>query len=340
MYEKLLEKYSNRVEEKLKEYFEQVQSQGFISKVYGYIGEYVLRKGKRLASCSTILTYKGYSGKVDEKILNACVGVELYRHSILIHDDLVDLDEYRRGGKAFHKISSLDDRFGEGMAIFSGNILYAMSLNALQNSGFSKAQIEKVISLFVNEFITVNESQILDLLFEYTQPSVEEWHDMAKKRAASLFKATMLAGAIFADARKKNLQVLEKAALQIGYAFDIQDDIIGTFASEEQYGRPSGGDLLLGKKPLHVVYTFQLLKSQELQEFKALVGKKKLRQEEVVRAREIINNCGALTKAKEKSKEHAKKAKKLIQKTSMSSGSKEFFYGFINYIAESLEWYK
>ncbi|MBI5253704.1 MAG: polyprenyl synthetase family protein [Euryarchaeota archaeon] len=335
MYEKLLEKYSNQVEEKLEEYFEQVQSQGFISEVHGHIREYVLRKGKRLASCSTILAYKGYSGKVDEKILNACIGVELYRHSILIHDDLVDLDEYRRGGKAFHKISSLDDRFGEGMAIFSGNILYVMALDAIQNSGFSKAQIEKVISLFVNEFRMVNESQILDLLFEYTQPSVEEWYDMAKKRAASLFKATMLAGGIFADAQKKDLQVLEKAALQIGYAFDIQDDIIGTFASEEQYGRPSGGDLLLGKKPLHIVYALESRKK-----LIELLRKKELSLEEIEKAKTIIKRCGALDKAKEKLKEHAKKANELIQKTSMSSGSKKFFYGFIDYVAESLEWYK
>lgn len=339
MYEKLLEEYSNRVEEKLKEYFEQLQlvpSNDFTREVHGHIREYVLRRGKRLASCGTILTYKGYSGKVDKEILNACVGVELYRHSILIHDDLVDRDEYRRGGKAFHRISNLDDRFGEGMAIFSGNILYAMALEAIQNSGFSKARIERVLLLFINEFRTVNESQILDLLFEYTQPNVEEWYEMAEKRAASLFKATMLAGAIFAGAEEKDPQVLEEAAVQIGYAFDIQDDIIGTFASEQQYGRPSGGDLLLGKKPLHVIYALE----SNNKELAKLLGKKELTLEEIDNARTIIKSCGALNKAKEKSKEHAKKAKKLIQKTSMSSESKEFFYGFIDYIAESLEWYK
>jgi len=88
----------------------------FVAKVYSSLEEFVLRKGKRLASCSTLLTYKGYTNNIDERILRFSVGIELYRHCILVHDDLVDGDELRRGEKTLHKIFSVegDERFGEG----------------------------------------------------------------------------------------------------------------------------------------------------------------------------------------------------------------------------------
>ena len=107
-WKKTLDKYSAVIEEHLRRFLNQkVKEAGdyhpFIEKVYSDIEEYILRKGKRLASCSTLLTYKGYTGKVNEKILQVCIGIELYRHAILVHDDLVDLDTQRRGGSTLHK---------------------------------------------------------------------------------------------------------------------------------------------------------------------------------------------------------------------------------------------
>ena len=104
-WEKTLDTFGAVIEENLTLFFaEAVEEAGdyhtFIAKVYSDLEEFVLRKGKRLASCSTLLAYKGYTGRVDEKILNVCVGIELYRHSILVHDDLVDRDNLRRGGYA------------------------------------------------------------------------------------------------------------------------------------------------------------------------------------------------------------------------------------------------
>ncbi|MEM2123418.1 MAG: polyprenyl synthetase family protein, partial [Candidatus Bathyarchaeia archaeon] len=68
----------------------------FIERLYGDIEEFILRRGRRIASCSTLITYKGFKGSVDEEILSICAAIELYRHSILVHDDLADSDESRR----------------------------------------------------------------------------------------------------------------------------------------------------------------------------------------------------------------------------------------------------
>jgi geranylgeranyl pyrophosphate synthase len=345
-YKKLLDDYTALVDRKLESYFEELLEEAeryhpFMHDVYGECMKYVLRKGKRLASCSTIITYRGYGDSIDDKILNVCIAVEIYRHSILIHDDLIDRDDLRRGGKAFHRllIEARDARFGEGLAVFTGNMMHALSLQALRNSGFNQKQVDKVLDLFIDDFRQVNESQVLDLLFEYKEPSIEEWYVMAGKRASSLFKTTILTGAIFGGASEEDLKLLGEAARHIGYSFDITDDIIGTFATEEQYGRPIGGDIALGKKPLHVVYAFQSADEKGLKALKELFESKEINTKKIEALKKIIRETGALEKAKGKSREHADKALKLINKTGMSAETKDFFQGFVEYVSESLDWY-
>lgn len=346
-WEEALDNYGLMIEEKIKDYFKNVKIEAkdyhsFIVDVYSNLEEYVLRRGKRLASYTTFLTYKGYEGRFDNKILDVCVGIETYRHCILIHDDLLDMDTFRRGGRTIHQIfaEKYDDRFGEGIAVFLGNIAFSLASLAIINSGFPKGKINRVLSLLSRGYREVNESQMLDLLFEYKDVDVDEWAVMASKRAASLFKVTMLAGAILGDAPKEDLKNLEKAALNIGYAFDIQDDIIDTFADEEQYGRPPCRDILLGKKPLHIVCTVNSNDKDGSRIIKHLLGKKHLNQDDIRLIKDLIKRSGGLETAKRLSRKHAEKARMFIAQTRLKENVKRFFYSLISYIEESLEWYK
>ncbi|MDD3421880.1 MAG: polyprenyl synthetase family protein [Methanocellales archaeon] len=342
--DRLLEEYTELIDHKLREYFKTVLEEEkayhpFIGDVFAQVEEFLLRKGKRIASCSTLLAYKGYTGEIKD-IIDICVGIELYRHGILIHDDLVDRDEKRRGGDVFHKLFTYEDRFGESIAVFYGNILFSQALKTLFESNFDVNCVGTVIQLFLEDYKAVNESQTLDLLFEHKEPTVEEWYVMASKRAASLFKASMLTGAILGGAPAQDLQILKEAATHIGYSFDIQDDIIGTFASEEQYGRSTGGDILLGKKPLHIVYAYKLANRDLQQELRDIIKAKKVGAEGIDRLKKIIKECGALAKTKEVSKDHASRAIKLINKTAMTAESKNFFNDLIDFVTENLDWYQ
>lgn len=344
-WEKMLDKHGLIIEEKLSSFLEKetkgaINYHDFIGRLYEDLHEYVSRRGKRLASCSTLLTYKGFNKEVDDRILSVCAGMELYRHSILVHDDLVDDDEARRGGSAVHKkyCHEHDARFGDSSAVFAGNILYTLALKAFSGSGFESGKIVQVLNLLNDAYRAVNESQVLDLLFEYKKPDVNEWYVMASKRAASLFKASLLIGAVLADASDRDLKLLREAGEHVGYCFDIQDDIIDTFASEEQYGRRPGGDLSKHKKPLHIVYTYMMADPAQLETIESAVhiGPS----EGLDRIRKVISDCGALEAAKKRSREHADSAKKLISETNMNPEVKGFFISFINYIKESLNWYK
>lgn len=336
----LLDEYTAKIEKQLAPYLKELSKEGtdyhpFIGEIYDSISEFVMRKGKRLASSSTLMIYEGYTGRLDEKIMKVGLGVELYRHAILVHDDLVDRDEERRGGKTFHEIFKRDERYGDGIALFAGNVLFSLATKLVLGSGFDTEKIKKVLQIFTDDYLAVNESQILDLDFEYRLPDEEEWYVMAKKRAASLFHATILTGAILGGAPKKDLDLLEEASGNIGYSFDIQDDIIGAFAEEEEYGRPAG-DFTYWKKPLHMVYTLMASSGEEIKEIEKAIGNR----EEVEHIREIIRSSGALEKAKEKSTGHADEAVLLMSQTGLDSSTKDFFSSFIGYVAGSLDWYR
>ncbi len=349
-WEKTLDHYGAIIEEHLKTFLDEAVKEAadyhpFIEKVYGDIAEYILRKGKRLASCSTLLTYKGYTGKVDEKILNVCVGVELYRHAILVHDDMVDMDKQRRGGSTLHKkftdsYNPYNSRFGEATAVFAGNITYELGVHAIINSGFPENPVNQLLLLFSEGYRAVNESQILDLLFENKDVDVEEWRVMASKRAASLFKVTLLAGAILGNAPEKDLKLLKHAAENMGYSFDIQDDIIDSFTPKEEYGRSPCLDISKNKKPLHVIYALKSADQKKSEALKCLLGKEFLSFGEIDLIRDVLRESGGLDAAKQESREHAEQAKAILNKTSLTEDIKEFFSSFIGYIEDSLNWYK
>jgi len=349
-WEKTLDHYGAVIEERLKKFLDKTVEEAadyhpFIETVYSDLEEFVFRKGKRLASCSTLLTYKGYTGKVDDRILNVCVGIELYRHAILVHDDIVDMDDQRRGGNTLHKkftdsYNPYNTRFGEADAIFTGNIAYALATRAIMNSGFPEETVNRVLLLLSEGYRAVNESQILDLLFEYKDVDVNEWRVMASKRAASLFKVTLLAGAILGDASEKDLSLLGEAAENMGYSFDIQDDIIDSFAPKDHYGRSPCLDISKNKKPLHVIYALNSEDQTKSEALKCLLGKEFLNMGEIELARKLLRESGGLDAAKQASRKHAEQAKAFITQTSLSDDVKEFFSSFIGYIEESLNWYK
>jgi geranylgeranyl pyrophosphate synthase len=311
-----LDEYQGRIDDALAEFFnsrivEAQEYHPFMERVYSKLREYVLRKGKRLMSASVLLTYKGYTGKIDDKALRACIAIELYRHGILIHDDMADGDEMRRGGKSFHRI------FDEKIALFAGNILNALAFKVL-----SELDARSLDSL-LQDYQYVNESQILDYDFEGKIPEVKEWQIMASKRAASVFRATMLTGAILAGAGKTELKKLEDAAFHIGTAFDIQDDIIGLYELKTT-------DVMRKKKPLHICYAYKFCKDFD----------KVLKSGDVWKIKDKVRECGALDAAKRDSKEHAREAVGLIEQTRMSKKAKDFYVSFINYISDSLDWYE
>jgi len=163
---------------------------------------------------------------------------------------------------------------------------------------------------------------------------------MAGKRAASLFTVTLLTGAFLGDASEKDISLLGEAAENMGYSFDIQDDIIDSFAPKDEYGRSPCLDISKNKKPLHVIYALNSADQTKSEALKCLLGKEFLNFGEIELIRKLLRESGGLDAAKKASRKHAEQAKTLINQTGLSGDVKEFFSSFIGYIEESLDWYK
>ena len=326
------------IERELEEYFRAKRRDTgyheFVADLYERLEAYVLRKGTRLASCITLLIYNAYKSDegLDNEILKVCAGLELYRHAILIHDDLVDRDDLRRGDTTFHKLfGARSRRFGESAGLFAGNILYSLALDCILKSAFERELLYDSMRVLNTEYCNVNESQMLDVLFEHKEPDEAEWYRMASKRAGSLFRAAMLIGAVLSNAPAREKELLTKIAEHMGYAFDIRDDIMGTFGTEDEYGRKPEGDLRLFKKPLHLIYT--LSNARGADNLSAL-----LKTDDFEGIRGLIRAYG-LERAKDKSREHAQTALSLIEQTAMNAELKQVFRAFISYSMESLDRY-
>jgi geranylgeranyl pyrophosphate synthase len=155
-----------------------------------------------------------------------------------------------------------------------------------------------------------------------------------------LFKVTLLTGAILADAPEADMKLLENAAVNMGFSFDIQDDIIDSFAKKEEYGRSTCLDISKNKKPLHVILALSSEDTKKAEGLRCLLGKQFLSYGEKDLARQLLRETGGLDKAKEASKSHAQKARGFITQTALAEDVKRFFNSFIEYIEQSLNWYK
>jgi len=305
----------------------------FVADLYRSIREFALRGGKRIASFTVALVCRGYGFGDLDALAVACDAIELYRHCILIHDDLVDGDDTRRGGPTLNrKYAELrDTRLGLGCSMFAGNIAFCLSLSRVLDSDLCTDLALGIIGEITRAYSDVNESQALDLWMEGADADLETWRRMASKRAASLFRATLRVGAMLSGA-EGDLETLGKAGEQMGFAFDIQDDIIDVFATAQDYGRQPGSDMKTLKRPLHVVLA---LRDASADQLAALRSPKTSLQ----KFRTILRDTGAVEEAREIAARHASRALKLIEKTGMNREAKDLFASLMAYMGQSLQWY-
>ncbi len=336
--EKELDDHSRWVETYLEGYLEEARSRGaglhpFLGEVYDSVRGFVLRGGKRIASYTTSLVYHGYGGTDREALRAVCAAIELYRHSILVHDDLVDGDELRRGSPTIHREYSdlRDERLGMGCAVFSGNILFSVCLGLLADSVPQQGDAFRLIRELLEANRRVNESQILDIQMEGRDALLSEWRAMASERAASLFCATLRMGGILAGA-DDDLDTLGRAGEMMGYVFDIQDDIIDTFASEEEYGRKPGSDLSTLKRPLHVVLALECADGEQAEALRS-------READLESFRSTLIESGGLERAKRMAEEYRATALDLTESTALKPEAKDRLSRLMSYMDESLSWY-
>ncbi|MDZ7773966.1 MAG: polyprenyl synthetase family protein [Balneolaceae bacterium] len=213
------------------------------------------RGGKRIRPYFT-LAGCGLCGGEMEKALPAALAIELLHNFTLLHDDIMDRAETRRGQESVHV------KWDDSTAILSGDAMYAWAFRQLQrfadDPGVSRACYARIMDIFMECVVRVCEGQAFDLEFERReQVSMEEYMTMIGGKTAALICASLQMGGVVAGAGRRDVEVLADLGEEIGLAFQIQDDLLDSVADPEKFGKKQGGDIAESKKTYLSILSLQ-----------------------------------------------------------------------------------
>jgi geranylgeranyl diphosphate synthase type I len=204
--------------------------------------------GKRLRPSALLLAAEAVGGK-PENVLPAAVAIELVHNFTLIHDDIMDGADLRRGLPAVHK------KWGLSGAIVAGDALYSKAFEILSCTKSEPGRLVESLELMSKTCTDICEGQWMDMNFE-TRKYVkeEEYMRMVEKKTAVLFASAFKMGAILSGANRDQARALWDFGRLTGVGFQICDDVIDLITPEEILGKAQGGDIIEGKRTLIVIH--------------------------------------------------------------------------------------
>lgn len=238
--------------------------------------------GKRLRPAVLILAAEAVGSDL-KSVLPAAVAVELVHNFTLIHDDIMDRDDIRRGRPAVHKI------WGEAGAILAGDTLYSKAFEILSKVENEPVRILKCMDVLSKTCTEICEGQWLDMDFEKREKvSKSGYIEMVEKKTSVLYAAAAKIGALLGGASDEVAEALSEYGRLIGIGFQMYDDVLDMVSPEEVLGKVRGSDLMEGKHTLIVIDAFE--KGVKLDIF----GKGEATQEETDEAVSILTECGSI----------------------------------------------
>jgi geranylgeranyl diphosphate synthase type II len=218
--------------------------------LYEPVGYALSMGGKRLRPVMVLLSYNLFHDTLD-KVIPAALAIEVFHNFTLLHDDMMDQAEMRRNSLSVYK------KYNENIAILSGDAMSIMAYNYLLKCHTSDQG--SLIRLFSETALEVCEGQQYDMDFENRMDvTISEYLNMIRLKTAVLRAASLKLGALAANASEIIADQLYEFGLNLGIAFQLQDDLLDVFAVQEKFGKKIGGDIASNKK------TFLLLKALEL----------------------------------------------------------------------------
>jgi geranylgeranyl diphosphate synthase, type II len=213
--------------------------------------------GKRLRPALMLHAASIFSASA-EHVLPAAFAIEIFHNFTLLHDDIMDKADLRRGVTTVHK------KYGENAAILSGDAMSIMAFSYF--AGANNSRLAELLPLFSSTALEVCEGQQLDMDFETRDNvTVAEYLEMIRLKTAVLIACSLKIGALMGNAGQANADLLYDFGINIGMAFQLQDDWLDVYGDPEVFGKVKGGDICANKK------TYLLLKAAEMCDPSALL---------------------------------------------------------------------
>ncbi|RLE72655.1 MAG: hypothetical protein DRJ45_01465 [Thermoprotei archaeon] len=342
-----------------------IPSNGMALKLFEMAYDYTMRGGKRLRPIAMIKLYYFVKKRIDENIIAPALGVEFLQNSSICHDDIMDEDVLRRGKPTVQVMSAeiflkkillkkysdpsfwmgkeslykiMDDykniyRNGISYAILAGNLLFSFAFKTVAESNMDLNKKIYVIQKLLELYIRLNYGQAIDIEQESRYDvTINDYLNMIDAKTGALFYIPMEMAAVLSDLPNSDVFKIKEWARLIFQAFQIRDDILGTFGREEKTGKPIDSDIKEGKRTLLVIHSLKNLDENERKIFLNILGNRLATSEQIDIVRKFMMKTGALKCAEEMSRKLYLKSLEHLEQTNIPSEAKDFFKKFSEYI--------
>lgn len=301
---KYLEERARMVEEEIDKRFPPETKPEILAKASRHLLE---AGGKRLRPCLVLTSCEAVGG-LAENAIETAAALELLHNFTLIHDDIMDRDEFRRNVKTVHVL------WGEPVAIIAGDALFAKVFETLAANAkrlkLSSEQAVELLDTISRASFEMCQGQALDMLFEGRKDITEaEYLSMVGSKTGALMEASTRVGALLGDGKPEQVEALAEYGRLIGMAFQIRDDLLGVVGERKKFGKPIGSDIRDGKRTLVIVRALEATSKEDRKKLLRVLGDRKVSGTELGRAIEVLKRSGALDYAEGKAREFIARAK-------------------------------
>ena len=301
------------------------------------IEEFCLRDGKRIRPLLALLGYDLFLGEDKDSMLTVASALELLHAFLLIHDDIMDLSDKRRGKKTVHKIyeehykgTELD---GEHMAMLSGDTLCFIAYKALFTTSFDDAKKCRTLEMVNEILVQTCHGQALDYEMQAYPILKERIMEMYKlKTSIYTISGPLEIGAMLAGAGNDDRKVLQRFALPLGIAFQIQDDLLDAFPTGADTGKARYGDLKEGKHTILAYHVLEHAQGPDKRFLEKHLGDEKLTDAQGDKICRIMEVAGSKDYALDLIRELSGQAREAISSSDLDTEKKERLLDLLEYV--------
>ena len=271
--------------------------------------------GKRVRPVLTMLAYNLY--KDDPlSIMSQALGLETYHNFTLLHDDLMDHADMRRGHETVHK------KWDANRAILSGDTMLLQAFERVEDC--DPAKLPAVFKVFIQTTLEIGEGQQLDVEFEQRNDVTEdEYIEMIRLKTSVLLACACMVGAIMADAPAEDIENMYKFGEKLGLAFQLQDDLLDVYGDPAVFGKNIGGDITSNKKTYMLINAFNRATPAQRDELTKWVELKEFdRNEKVAAVTNLYNEIGIRKLCEQKIEQFYQESLVYLAKVSVSDERK------------------
>ncbi len=316
--------------------------------LFAFTREFVLRKGKRIRPLLFVLSYKGYAAKPtrdEDSLFTSAASIELLHDYMLIHDDVIDNSSLRRGKPTLHKM--FDHKLclpnhvhiGKELAIVTGDILFALAIASLTSVKENLRRKEETLRKLTETAAYTGAGEFIDIVsgHEKIDDLTEDriFLNYTLKTARYTFECPLLMGAILAGAPASEQNKLSRLGLAAGQAFQIYDDMLDLFATQDVIGKPVLTDLSESKKTLLVFKAYRNLRGKSRLHLRRILEKNNKTLADLDALRRLIVASGSYACCLEIMNKLQKKAGRLCEKLKMKKAYRKALQSVIEKLSPS-----